>query len=39
MSDFLNNCEQQKVDAKLRISSPERNYRSRYDDDKSQIAL
>ena len=39
MSDLLNDREQRKVDAKLRISSPGKNYRSRQDVDESQIAL
>ena len=39
MSGLLNDCEQRKVDAKLRISSPVKNYRSRQDVDECQIAL
>ena len=39
MSDLFSEREQRKVDAKLRISSPAKNYRSRQDVDESQIAL
>ena len=39
MSDLLSDREQQKVGAKLRISSPVKKYRSRQDVDESQIAL
>lgn len=39
MSDLLSDHEQQKVDAKLRISIPVKNFCSRHVVDKSQIAL
>ena len=39
MSDLFSEREQRKVDAKLQISSPAKNYRSWQDDDESQIAL
>ena len=39
MCDLFSECEQRKVDAKLQISSPTKNYCSRQDVDESQIAL
>ena len=39
MSDLFSEHEQRKVDAKLQISSPAKNYCSRQDDDESQRAL
>lgn len=39
MSDFLSDCERQKTDAKLRISSPHKKFKNRKDVDATKLAL